>query len=143
MTGHRAQADAGSLTTEHSSLNREIADWREWWAELKEMGLPNFGEMGARLARFREHLAAHFEHEENEKSLALVEQLPHETLDRLAQLRDEHAGLLADLDHIVERLQACDPQFEGWSDARSEFDAFLTRLKAHENAEEAAYRRLK
>ena len=41
------------------------------------------------------------------------------------------------------RLQACDPQFEGWSDARSEFDAFLTRLKAHENAEEAAYRRLK
>lgn len=143
MTRQNTQAEVASLKTEHASLEREIADWRQWWAELKEIGQPHFGEMGNRIAQFREHLAAHFAHEESQKGLSLVKDLPPETVQRLAELRDEHAGLLEELDSLIERLQSCEPQFHCWSDARKEFDSFLTRLDSHENAEEAAYGRLK
>lgn len=143
MSRQRTQAEVASLKAEHSSLEREIADWRTWWAELKELGQPHFGEMGNRLAQFREHLAAHFAHEESQKDLGLVEDLPPEAVQRLAELRDEHEGLLEELDQLVQRLRSCEPQFTCWSEARKEFDAFLTRLDDHENAEEAAYGRLK
>jgi hypothetical protein len=143
MNRQDTRTEVASLKSEHTSLEREIAEWRHWWAELKEMGQPHFGEMGARLARFRGHLAAHFAHEESQKALSLVDDLPPETVRRLAELRDEHSGLLEELDGLVERLQSCQPQFDCWSDAREQFDAFLTRLDAHENAEEAAYGRLK
>lgn len=143
MSRQGTQPEVARLKAEHSSLEREIADWRKWWAELREMGQPHFGEMGARLAQFRTHLAAHFAHEESQKALALVEELPPETVARLAELRDEHSGLLEEIDGLVERLQACQPQFDCWGDARREFDAFLTRLGAHETAEEAAYGRAK
>jgi chromosome segregation ATPase len=143
MNRQDTRAEVASLKTEHSSLEREIADWRQWWAELKELGRPQFGEMGDRLAQFREHLASHFAHEESQKALNLVENLPPETVRQLAKLRDEHGGLLEELDRLIERLQACKPQFDCWSDARKQFDAFLTRLDTHESAEEAAYGRLK
>lgn len=143
MSRQRTQAEVASLKAEHSALEREIADWRTWWSELKEIGQPHFGEMGNRLAQFREHLAAHFTHEESQTVLGLVDDLPPETVERLAELRDEHSGLLEEIDGLVERLKACEPQFDCWSDAGKEFDAFLTRLNAHESAEEAAYSCLK
>ena len=143
MSRQKTTAEVANLKAEHSSLEREIADWRQWWAELKELGQPHFGEMGARLAQFREHLAAHFAHEESQKALSLVENLPPIMVQQLAELREQHEGLLEELEGLIERLQACEPQFDCWSDARNQFDAFLTRLDAHESAEEAAYSRLK
>jgi uncharacterized coiled-coil DUF342 family protein len=143
MSRQQTRSKIDSLKSEHSSLEREIRDWRKWWAELKEIGKPNFGEMGLRLAQFREHLAAHFAHEESQKGLSLVENLRDETVEQLAGLRDEHASLLEELDRLIEQLQAREPKFSCWGDARKEFDAFLTRLDAHENAEEAVYGRLK
>jgi hypothetical protein len=139
----QSKVKTSSLKREHSSLEREIREWREWWSQLKELGQPHFGEMGARLAQFREHLAAHFAHEESQKGLSLLASLPDETVLRLASLRDEHGGLLSEIDGLIERLQAGEPQFSCWSDARNEFDAFLDRLDTHERAEEAAYGRLK
>lgn len=64
-----------SLKREHTCLNQEISRWREWWAELCEIGLPHFGEMGDRVAHLRDHLINHFKHEENESNLPLVTQL--------------------------------------------------------------------
>jgi len=142
MSQQNTQADAARLKSEHASLDREIADWRTWWRELNEMGQPHFGEMGDRLAHFRAHLAAHFAHEESQRGLSLVAELPPESVKRLAQLRDEHGSLMEELDRLIMRLQGCEPEVECWGGAHQEFEAFLGRLDAHENAEEAVLSRL-
>lgn len=128
--------EAATIKSEHASLNREIADWRQWWEELKEMGQPHFGEMGGRLAQFRAHLVTHIAHEEK-----LLSESTAEVAKQLPRLRDGHAGLLSELDRLIERLRACEPDFECWSAARLDFDRFLDHLQAHEADEERLFAR--
>jgi len=132
MTETNLQRSASS----HGSLDAEIAEWRQWWGELAEMGDPHFGEMGSRLAQFREHLASHFADEENGIFLTLVNAADSQTVKEVARLQDEHATFLQDLNLLVERLQACHTDLVCWGDARAEFEDFLDRLKSHEEAEE-------
>lgn len=137
MSQPTLQTEAASLRREHTSLIQEIDDWREWWRELNELGQPHFGEMGDRLARFREHLAAHFAHEERQDYRTMDAELSAEKAEQLARLRAEHAALLDDLDQLVNELRQCEPNIACWSDARYEFEEFLNRLNDHEDAEGA------
>lgn len=118
-----------TLIQQHAELEREVADWRTWWRELSDFGQPRFGEMGDRLAGFRERLSRHFQEEEFRGPLA------GRSGDSVAALWRDHALLLADLDRMVERLQACGPDVGCWSGARTDFESFLDRLHAHEGRE--------
>lgn len=118
-----------TLAQEHSALEREVAAWRDWWRELSEMGQPHFGEMGDRLARFREHLSKHFQHEEFRGPLA------GRTGEAVAGIWREHAQLIATLDQLIDRLHQCGPDVGCWGGARTEFEALLDRLHAHEERE--------
>lgn len=136
QTGTSTQRESAALRNEHASLEREVAEWREWWTQLKEIGDPHFGEMGDRLARFRDHLSAHFQHEETQECLPLVLAVSPLTAQQIARLRDEHQQLLDDLDRLIERLHACDLERDCWGQARQDFETFLDRLNTHEAAED-------
>jgi len=137
MSTSKVKSESAVLRKEHASLDHEIADWRTWWRELSELGKPQFGEMGDRLTHLREHLAAHFAHEESQPGLDLSLNLPPNDVQRMAALRDEHKKLLSELDHIINRLCGCSAEYDCWGKAREDFETFLNRLNAHEEAEEA------
>lgn len=122
-----------SLAAEHDRLAERIDVLHRWGNELAEFGLPRFGEMGARIAAFRAELAAHFAHEERSEL--------HAANPALVRLHTDHDRLLRELDDLVARLRACEPEFECWSEARDAFDAFLDRLSGHEQAEAAVLER--
>ncbi|QDV20556.1 hypothetical protein Pan153_52320 [Gimesia panareensis] len=125
-----------SLKDEHTRLDREIAGWREWWAQLCEIGSPHFGEMGDRITQLRDHLSSHFHHEENEADLPLVRQLSKDKVYHVAELKDEHNQLMAELQNIIDRLQGQGPEYKYWGEAKQDLDTFLERLDHHEMAEE-------
>ncbi|MCA9091537.1 MAG: hemerythrin domain-containing protein [Planctomycetaceae bacterium] len=118
-----------SLFEEHRALQAECQQWRDWWTELSEMGAPHFGEMGDRLATFREHLASHFRHEETDGPLADRE------TPEVRALWQDHVELLSNLDLLIDRLHACGPEVGCWGDARRDFESFLDRLCQHDEAE--------
>ena len=136
MSQPTSQTDVATLKREHSDLDDEIGEWREWWGQLSQLGDPHFGEMGNRLAQFREHLAAHFAHEESQGCLSLVMELPDDLVRRTAELRDEHPKLLSELDALIARLKQREPEFDCWGNAREEFEDYLDRLNSHEEAED-------
>jgi len=90
-----------------------------------------------RLAVLREYLARHFAQEEAggflEESLARMPRLSRAVRDVLA----EHPGLLAEIDGLLERLTARDIGMEAWRQAGRDFEAFASRLLAHERNENA------
>lgn len=137
MNRQLTATEVAALKREHASLDDEIFEWRQWWGQLSELGEPHFGEMGDRLAQFREHLAAHFEHEERHGCLSLVLELPDDLVQQTADLRDEHPRLLSELDELITRLRKCDPELDCWGKARDEFEAFLDQLNTHEDSEDA------
>ncbi len=134
--------EAAALRNEHTSLNAEVDEWKQWWGELNEMGDPHLGEMGDRLSQFRDHLAAHFAHEENQGWLSMTMEFPAELVEHVAELRDEHSHLLQDLDSLILQLQQCEPGIDCWGEARQRFEDLLDRLNAHENSEDALWDRL-
>lgn len=90
-----------------------------------------------RLATLREHVARHFAQEEQggylEESLTRMPRLSRAVRDVLA----EHPSLLAELDGLLERLAARDIAAEAWRQAGRDFEAFASRLLAHERNENA------
>ncbi len=130
ITPPSRSASAHSLEHEHRQLHREIEEWRRWWQELSQLGEPHFGEMGDRLAQFREHLATHFQHEEFRGPLSGP--VPSLAADQVAAIWQEHAQLLAELDDLIRRLHACGSEIGCWGEARQAFETFLDRLHAHE-----------
>lgn len=118
-----------TLQQEHDDLEAEVQEWRKWWGELSQLGQPHFGEMANRLSKFRDHLSAHFQHEEFQGPLA------QEPGADVASLWREHAHLLAELDRHIERLRTCGPNAGCWGGARDEFEAFLNHLSRHEEHE--------
>ncbi|MGD9854907.1 MAG: hemerythrin domain-containing protein [Planctomycetaceae bacterium] len=136
MSLKHVKARHAALKKDHEALDQDIADWRDWWSELSEMGKPHFGEMGGRLAKFRDRLAVHFADEEREGLLSLVMEGDRDVVLRIARLRDEHGELLAVLDGLIGRLRCAEPAFDCWGAARDEFEEFLDRLNLHEDAED-------
>lgn len=132
MSGKFTLSESAALKDEHAAIDKQIRDWREWWHELDQMGVPHFGEMGNQLRTFRDGLAAHFRHEERLESLDLVASSPRLPM---TSLHEEHEQLLFELDQLISRLCAPVPEFDSWSKARAEFEKFLDRLAEHEQTE--------
>ena len=128
---------------DHATLDHAIAEWREWWGQLAEIGKPKMDEMACRLAQFREHLEEHFLAEENGGLLSLDEGTPPEDVPKITQLRNEHGAFLTDLDQLITQLQGCRPKIDSWGKAREEFEEFLDRLNCHEEAEEELSRSIR
>ncbi len=123
-----------NLDLEHERLLQSIRDWRAWWKELAEFGVPHFGEMGDRIRQLRETVAEHFRHEE--QATAPLREAP-QTKDEWNQLHAHHETLLQEFDELIDRLKACEPPFECWGKAREEMEAILDRLEKQEQAEMA------
>ena len=123
----------GHLLAQHRELHDLLVDCRAGFE----------GPSGAaaaardRLTALRDHLARHFAQEEQggylEESLTRMPRLSRAVRDVLA----EHPRLLADLDGLLERLAARDIAAEAWRQAGHDFEAFASRLLAHERNENA------
>lgn len=119
----------------HEQLVDQIEAIRQWWQELDEVGRPKFGEMGDRIAEFREMLAAHFADEERGGYLQAAIQGKPELNEAAKALRKQHPQLLADTDALIEQLKSCDPLVECWRDARERFEALVEAIRRHESEE--------
>lgn len=124
------------LEHEHHELERQAADWRDWWHQLSELGQPHFGEMSSRLLRFREQLSTHFQHESSHGPLA-----SHRG-ESVTEILREQAALLQELDELIGRLQERGPDACCWGDAGREFEEFLDRLHVHQQRESQLIARL-
>ena len=85
----------------------------------------------------RDHLADHFAQEEQggflEEAVARVPRLSAAVRSILGQ----HPGLLADLDRLIEDLEASPADPGAWGRAGHNFEAFSARMTAHERSENA------
>ncbi|SFH56969.1 hemerythrin domain-containing protein [Planctomicrobium piriforme] len=123
------------LHLEQQRIDAAIADWRQWWTELKELGKPHFGEMGMRLSKVLDRLTAHFEHEERTGFLVQITNDAGADPDTPLKLIQEHDELLNELKDLIHRLQTCCESGFSWGEARRAVDAFLERLRQHEHEE--------
>lgn len=123
------------LLEDHLVLRRRIAEMRQWWAELDELGLPKFGEMGTRLEELRDLLAEHFADEERDGYLAAALAAAPRFSRKAEELREQHGQFLEDLNNFINRLKASECGFTCWHEARDEFEAFIQRLGEHDRAE--------
>lgn len=129
---------------EHAELNQQIADWRSWWEELQQLGLPHFGEMGDRVARFRETLAAHFHHEEFSGPFAdLTETAEPANQLQIKEFWQEHHRILEALDGLVQKLKKCQPEESCWTAARSEFETVIQQFEAQEQREDELLKKIR
>jgi iron-sulfur cluster repair protein YtfE (RIC family) len=135
-------SDSSELEAEELRIHQAIEDWRKWWQELRDLGKPDFGQMGDRLIRFRNDLAKHFLHEETSSPLiAMAREADESFQERVAALWREHTALLRELDSLIDQLKSCGPALGCWSDARDAFESFLDRLRAHEEVESRLFQR--
>lgn len=132
-----ARAVCERLLAEHRELSRRIEEVRRWWDEADEFGLPKFGEMGDRVQQVRKLLAQHFADEERGGFLAPVLQIAPHFTRQAEELQRQHPHLLNLLDDFVARLEAAEPPFSGWQEARREFEEILAELRQHEAGENA------
>jgi DNA repair exonuclease SbcCD ATPase subunit len=128
-------ADIEELAEQHKAMEREISEWREWWHELDEFGEPRFEEMGVRLRRLHEGLAAHFQLEEQAGFFESILRTHPDRSSEVAGFRHQHRELLSALEQLVERLSSPEAGYKTWGAARQDFEKFLNDLHAHEAAE--------
>jgi hypothetical protein len=126
----------GHLLAQHRELHDLLVEARVALADSSRG--PTAAAMARRrLGDLREHLARHFEQEEEggylEESLTRMPRLSRAVRDVLA----EHPRLLAELDGLLERLAARDIGSEAWRQAGCDFEAFASHLLAHERNENA------
>lgn len=123
------------LLDEHEELLTHMKDLNQWWAELDEHGLPKFGEMGTRVAGFRDLLAKHFEDEEQEGYFKpLMDEAPGFCI-MVPDFKETHAETLSRFDDFIGRLKESEPPFKNWSEALQEFESLMADIRAHENQE--------
>ena len=125
----------GHLLAQHRELHDLLVEARGAFEQpAGELALAT---AAGRLGSLRQHLARHFQLEERggfmEESLARIPRLSRAVRDVLG----EHPTLLADLDGLLERLAARDSGEEVWRQAGHDFEAFASRLLAHERNENA------
>jgi hypothetical protein len=125
----------GHLLAQHRELHDLLVEARG--AFEQPAGTVARAAAAGRLGALRQHLAHHFEQEERggymEESLTRMPRLSRAVRAVLA----EHPALLADLDGLLERLAARDSVSESWRQAGRDFEAFASRLLAHERNENA------
>lgn len=139
MNASPSQLGLSELVREQEDLVLRVKSDRQWWEQLRELGKPNFGQMGMRLDALRERLARHFSQEETAEhrlaspSDASVPASLH-PLDP-TEMEARHRLLLARLDAIIARLNGCGPSFDCWGTAGREFETFATDLQAEQESE--------
>lgn len=135
MSGERSQM-LQIMSDEHTDIHHQIADLRQFWNEVNQMGHgPKYEEMGDRVREFRENLAKHMAREEQGGYLAdAVDNAP-QLADSARKLGAEHAEFLKTLDNFIGRLNTCESAYQCWDEVRTEFERFIQRLDQHESAE--------
>ena len=120
---------------EQHTTHQKIDEWREWWNELSEFGQQRFGEMHDRLQLIRDHLDAHFRHEEQSGFFQQLAERQPEYAQQCEHLASDHRMFLDKLDHLCEKLGVAEPQFESWGKACQTFEELLGELEVHEKEE--------
>jgi len=131
------QAIYEAMLAEHRELMHKINDLRAWFEQVGEYGRPRFGELGTRLQPLRDELQQHFQEEEAGGYLAEALAVAPRFGREADELRQQHAGFLNGLDSLIGRLGELEPPFSGWTQARTEFEAILTKIREHEGRETA------
>jgi hypothetical protein len=132
MNRTSTQIELPELIREHEDLVLRLKAERMWWQQLREMGKPNFGQMGTRLEELRNRLADHFAHEESAELAAGAASPATPIAPNSAK---HHREFLARLDQIIGQLGGCGPGFNCWGAAGQEFELFAMDLQLDQEAE--------
>ncbi len=119
----------GQLLSDHRALLSCICGLRDWTREVSEWGMPRFGELGSRLAPFREILAHHFADEESAKYFQIV------PVPGTLSLSDQHHRILERLDGMIISLRAPEPEFGSWQIAVQQVETLIAEICDHEEHE--------
>jgi iron-sulfur cluster repair protein YtfE (RIC family) len=129
------------LQTEHDELLLEIADLKQFWSEVNELGQgPKYEEMGTRVEHFRERFRQHIAEEERDGYLAPALAVAPRFASKADELKQQHQRLLDALDRFSQQLQNREAAYHNWEEVHAEFEEFLTQLREHESAEMAILR---
>ncbi len=123
------------LLDEHEEILAHMKELADWSAQLKEKGLPKFGEMGTRVNCFRDLLAKHFENEEQEGYFKPIFDESPGFCIMVPDFHKKHAEILCRIDEFIARSKKSERPFQSWGEALQIFDKLLTDLRAHEDQE--------
>ena len=123
------------LMEEHRALMGRITEFRQWWSELDQFGLPKFSEMGTRVEQLRDILAEHFAEEEKDGYLAQALAVAPQFTPKARELQKQHGEILETLNDFSNRLEMREPPFDSWQQARDEFEGIIADFRRHEGAE--------
>jgi hypothetical protein len=122
------------LVNEHKHLQTLIEEQRAWWQEVREIGIPRFGEMASRLAVLRHRLSEHFSHEESAENDFVKAALQVFSRTEAAALAENHSNLLQRLDKIIAKANASGG-YECWGEIGLEFSELIHAIDEHETEE--------
>ena len=127
---------AQKLLNDHHVLMEYICGVREWIVDVSEWGMPRFGELGTRLLPFRETLAMHFADEESQGYVGMdSEHAPSADEAAKNEWPKLHHDFLKQLDALIQRLKATEPEFSTWQDAVRQVESVITEICDHEQQE--------
>ena len=132
MSITEGECDVGKLLSEHHELLEHICSIRDWVGGVTELGTPRFGELGSRLIPLREDLALHFAEEESGR---YSEEAPFDTSEKMLELREQHQEILQQLDLLIGRLRAKEPEFRSWQAAVERVESLIADICHHERHE--------
>lgn len=135
MTDNQEKGSIEKLLKDHQLLMEYLCGVREWTRDVSELGMPRFGELGTRLVTFRETLAEHFEDEESRECAILGSKHAPDTDGANNEWTGLHHAYLEQLDDLVRRLKATEPEFPSWQDAVGAVEALITEICEHEEQE--------
>lgn len=123
------------LLDEHEEILTHIKELGDWTEQLKEKGLPKFGELGTRVKCFRDLLAKHFKDEEREGYFKPIFGESPGCCIMVPDFHKKHAESLCNIDNFIAKLKESEHPFQSWDEALKQFDILLTELREHENQE--------
>ena len=129
------QAAQQRLVQEHDELEAMIGDLRTWLAEVAELGIPHFGELGSRLRPLRDKLCEHFAHEEAGGYLADAVAVAPELVTTVDELLAQHDVFKNRLDALICRLRESEVPFDCWQAACETFESLCADIARHEQTE--------
>ena len=123
------------LLDEHEEILAQLNELTDWSAQLKEKGLPKFGEMGTRVKCFRDLLAKHFKDEEQEGYFQPIFDESPGFCIMVPDFKKKHAKILSRIDNFITRLKETEYPFPSWNEALQKFEEILADLREHEDQE--------
>jgi hypothetical protein len=137
MTDRSDPIILGHVLAEHRELFTRMQGLKTAFNTPQPASATRTDDVRAALADLREHLRAHFEQEESggflEESIARMPRLA----PAATAIMQQHPGLLAQLDALIETLAGGDISPETWARAGRDFEHFSITMQAHERSENA------